>query len=877
MATMPSSWTKPDAKLCHPSHASCRSRCNPVRKRNVLAITLVVTAVCWTAFTWPLPAHVHRGVPVSARAPGPRVGTMIPGDHLQLMYHFWLLSDMIEGSTPFFYNLYEFNTGDDSERFWPYHYFVPFSLLYTLMAKVGGRAWGWNLTSFVTLWFTYFFTWLLVRRFVADNRIAALLGLMGLVFPYRLDALLGGSPMGFAMLWIPATLLGLDLAVREGAIAGGVLAGCGILLSRFGDTHVFFFTVLTIPFWCILAALRFPPANLRVARTYLRRGLALLPVVLLTLLALGYTYFWQEQTAGARMASGRSMAEVALFSPKPRALWAWHDVGLINDVYMGYTPLLLFLVGGVLFLYQQAKKGICAWRPALVFAALAVAIVAGIALALGTNGPADGLLLKLGRRLIPPYALVRQPAKIFCLLPFFLSVAGVFCLRGFLGLHTHPSWQWGCLLTLAAALMLEYGSWTRTQVCVLEMDQKAYQAVTEAARDAGKAPRALAVPLWPGDSAWSSLYQHYASLYRIRMANGYAPVATKAYLERFFLPFQSVNQGHMNNAQLDELRQRGIHHLLFHEDAVPPKVSPFPAGITLKRFLSHPRLRLLRRDESIWAFSILQEGEAPRARSTEPWPYFFPTRRYELEHGRHSHVSVEHSDQAIAGAYLVLAHSNATVRTRTTGATPAPDLRWLLRCRGEGRLEAATGGTAQGAQPETLVVQSHDWVWLEIPAPRLDDYARLNLRLQHAAGSVDVDTALLAAGPWSAPQPGATLELPAPCFLRLGGYTRIEPDTVIFRKDHERIQSMFFGPNLPLEPATYDVTFQFASDAPAGTELGFVHLGTVDRREAGFPVVAGQPARGPFALRENHPVRVTFVFHGNATLAIRAVSLTRRP
>ena len=81
----------------------------------------------------------------------------------------------------------------------------------------------------------------------------ALAALIAITLPYRWSNLLGGSPMGFAMVWAPLLLLGLDLAVRDGRFAGGLLAGLAILFSSWTDTHMFFFGALMTPGWCALA------------------------------------------------------------------------------------------------------------------------------------------------------------------------------------------------------------------------------------------------------------------------------------------------------------------------------------------------------------------------------------------------------------------------------------------------------------------------------------------------------------------------------------------------------------------------------------------------------------------------------------------------
>ena len=87
-------------------------------KVKTFLISLLLTLVIWAFFSWPVPKRLFSAIPISAQnVEKNHIRAMIPGDHLQLLYHFWLFSDMISGHTPFFHNLYEFNSGNDSERY----------------------------------------------------------------------------------------------------------------------------------------------------------------------------------------------------------------------------------------------------------------------------------------------------------------------------------------------------------------------------------------------------------------------------------------------------------------------------------------------------------------------------------------------------------------------------------------------------------------------------------------------------------------------------------------------------------------------------------------------------------------------------------------
>ena len=154
--------------------------------RRTIFYTLLLSTLIWLAFSWPLAMHLTDAIPSSSRnIEKGQMRDMIPGDHLQLLYHFWLVGDMLSGETPPLYNLYEFNTGDDAARYYPSTYFFPFSLVYAGIAAVGGRALGWNLTGWLSLWLTLLVTWVLVRQFVRDDWIAGCGALVSILVPFR--------------------------------------------------------------------------------------------------------------------------------------------------------------------------------------------------------------------------------------------------------------------------------------------------------------------------------------------------------------------------------------------------------------------------------------------------------------------------------------------------------------------------------------------------------------------------------------------------------------------------------------------------------------------------------------------------------------------
>ena len=107
---------------------------------------------------------------------------MIPGDHLQLYYHFTLVSGFLSGDIPPFYNLYEFNTGNDDDRYLPGPYYAPFSIAFAVLAPLTGPVAAWNIVGLLSLWITLWLTWTLVLRYVPDPLTAGTAAAVSVIF-----------------------------------------------------------------------------------------------------------------------------------------------------------------------------------------------------------------------------------------------------------------------------------------------------------------------------------------------------------------------------------------------------------------------------------------------------------------------------------------------------------------------------------------------------------------------------------------------------------------------------------------------------------------------------------------------------------------------
>ena len=834
-------------------------------------LAVAISLVVWAFFSWPLPKHVLTGIPSSDRnVEKYNMRTMISGDHLQLLYHFWLAGDMVRGETPFLHNPYEFNAGDDAARYKPDPYYVPFSLVYAAGAWLGGRAFGWNFAGFISLMLTFFLTWQLVRRYVDREWVAVLGALIGVTMPYRWITLLTGSPTGFAMALVPALLLGLDVAVRDSRPRGGLLAGVAVFLAYCSDLHVFFFLVLAIPLWCVMAFVAGPVPGGGSESRYGKMLCGAFVTVAFVVGALALNRFLTD-FSGTDLEHGRVLREVARFSPVRRGLFSWANMGVSNHVFFGSAVLFLLLSGAIVLLVCFFRGRRMWGRAVPVMVLLGCTICVVVALALGVNGPRSGVLLSVCRKIVPRYSMIRQPVKIYCLMPSLLAVAGGIALSAWCAVFRRRVVGGACCVLLVVAVCTEFRRQISPTICVLLPEQEAYRAVADDAIETGEDARVLVLPLWPGDSHYTSLYQYYASLYRIRMVNGYSPVIDNDYYRNVFLRFESANQGALDDSQIEELREKGIHYLLFHEGPFPEKVSPFPSSVTLKRLLNHPRLKFLEKDGLAWAFRVLQEPE-DRPDAVPRWRALCPARRWEAERACGKDEEPVSDELAGGGYYVSLEGHTVGLKTRRIAHTDG--LRWMMRVRGRGVIRCSVSLGDRQFPEQVVMIRSRGWTWRSVPIPSsAGDFFTASLDVSKGMGDIDLDLIILAAGDWLDIPVGGDVRIPAPCFFH-AGYTDRSDSSVVLLKDREADRTVLYGPNVPLKKGMYVVRMFFESDAPAGTVLGSIHSAEGERTE-GVQVVAGEACFYPLLQRENLPISLQLVFSRLADMKVLGFTISR--
>jgi len=209
-----------------------------------LFICLILSLAAGVIFTWPLVPNFFSSIPYTLKPiPGFERVPLMPGDHLQTYYWFWLLPDNFWGGSSLFTNPYEFNgpTGPMSTVYANF----PFSLLYILFLPLGAIG-AYNSLILLSFLFSGLAMFLLARAWTNDSWASLFSGLIFAVVPYRISHIAGGQFFGHIIFLLPLCLYFVELALEKKRIIYGGAAGLCIILTSFTEHHTTFLTALTL-------------------------------------------------------------------------------------------------------------------------------------------------------------------------------------------------------------------------------------------------------------------------------------------------------------------------------------------------------------------------------------------------------------------------------------------------------------------------------------------------------------------------------------------------------------------------------------------------------------------------------------------------------
>lgn len=315
---------------------------------------------------------------------------------------------------------------------------------------------------------------------------------------------------------------------------------------------------------------------------------------------------------------GRTIQDVKLFSPRLYDLYAQG-----SDVYLGLVPLLLILyclfmlIRRTIF-YDRERPAEKLLLPGFFLCVFFLSYILGAGLSFGSSS-----FYTFFFDYFPFFNYPRVPDRIMTVAFLAGAVLSGFAIgdlqRSLVDRQQKRiGFVFYCLLI--GLLWHDFGVGKPVALTNLDRGQTIYKYVKKNI-DGGLL---LEIPLWPGDSHQSSLYEYYITLDRVRRVNGYTPIVKQKYIDTIYKPLSTLNMGLLDGRQYAQLKKMGVRFITVHDnpDVFPRKVSPFPPHITVRRLMNSPYLKfvpvknmmdlpgLVRENKKLYLFQLVDHAPA---------------------------------------------------------------------------------------------------------------------------------------------------------------------------------------------------------------------------------------------------------------------------
>ncbi|HEX2500436.1 MAG TPA: hypothetical protein VHO73_03190, partial [Methylomirabilota bacterium] len=547
--------------------------------------------------------------------------------------------------------------------------FFPLSLPFTVLSAFGSAA-AYNLLVFLSFPLSGLAAYALSRRYTGEALGAAAAGIAFALAPARLGPLFGGHASGFAAAFAPVVLWGLEVALVDGRLLGGLVGGGALLGLAMLDPHyAYAMGVVALGYVALRWRCVFPPRW--------TSGGALVAFGLLAAAGAGWVYMLRQAFLRDSIASsGRSLGVVRLLSPGPASL-------LSLETYGGALVLLLALVG----LWASTAA-----RPRRLGVFYGAMIVGGLVLGLGPTLRYFPLY-ELLHGWAPVFGLIRNPQKFRLLTSLGGAVLAGWGVHALLAKLPARVRRPAGVLVLAAVLV-ETPPWHPITV-VRFLDNPAYVTVGREAR------KVLYLPLWGGDSVWSAPYLYTTTRSRVPMLNGYSPMVSRRYVRDVYEPLRGLNVGHVGPTEYGALRQLGVTHVVVDRALFPPEASPLPSAFTIERLRGSSGLVLEQAADPLWLFRVVETPDPVQAAPSSPVGIFYEAEALFRETGAPV-TEARASGRRVAAAQPGLARAGFLM-FGPYRLLPGGRYRATFRVRGEGLVLEVTTDDGQTRLAERAV------------------------------------------------------------------------------------------------------------------------------------------------------------------------------
>ncbi|MGZ8740230.1 MAG: hypothetical protein ACXWZ8_06505 [Gaiellaceae bacterium] len=575
--------------------------------------------------TWPATLHARSHF-LSGGAPAH--GEASPGDHLQSLYHYWLVGHQLEHGRAPWRDPYTFRPEAKPQ---PNFSGWPYGILFWPLGAVFGLVGGWNVLQILFYGLAGLATFAWLRTLGLPRGPALAGGLAFAIAPYRVEQSVGHL-LGPISILIPFSLWAFERA-RSGnrwwlALAGAALAS--IPLS--GQVHL---ALGAIPFFLGYALCR-----TRDRRLWLGAGAGAVAAIGAGLVV-RQTVIEQSTQSG-----GRSLGEISHYSARVGDFVSRHVDHSRSEqfVFLGWATPLVALAGLILLIRARRYS---------LAAILGFGALVPIVLALGTRTPVYTALWHA----FPPFRFPRVPER---LLPI-----ACLCIAALFAYAVAQSRR-----TIVAVLA----------VALLFVDLHAHVYGKSAPGDpAGAVPsaagRLLELPVFDPGVHYGSVYLWYDTAAGRQRPGGYsttAPRPAKQVADRL----QRLNCGDWSGDMAGELERLGVASIALHRGLYVRNPAVPSTGWFASRGLLAHGWQVQRTAGPVWLFERGGIGIAPKRVEPAHSRHIF-CQGWFADNGSGRYMSETHAPFWIYGSgrlRLEFAPSALTPRVTIDGRT-GPELR----------------------------------------------------------------------------------------------------------------------------------------------------------------------------------------------------------
>src|SRR5919201_1781406 len=351
-----------------------------------VALALLLYLAAAASATWPAILHARSNF-LSGGAPGHDEAS--PGDHLQTLYHYWLVGHQLgDGNAPW-RDPYSFRPEAGPQLNYPGW---PYGFLFWPLAAAFGMVAGWNLLQLLVYVLAGVAACAWLRELGLPRGPALAGGFAFAIAPYRVEQSVGHL-LGPISILLAVALWAVERARRGSAgwLAAAAVALASIPLS--GQVHL---ALGALPFFLFYAFVRLRPGDGCVHIHHLAGSVAAVAA------AVGAGVLVRETVIkGSTQSGGRSLDEISRYSARWGDFLSRHVDHARSEqfVFLGWaTPLLA--LAGLALLVRTRRYGLAA--------VLGLGAVFPVLLAVGTPLPLYSALWHA----LPPFRFPRVPERL---------------------------------------------------------------------------------------------------------------------------------------------------------------------------------------------------------------------------------------------------------------------------------------------------------------------------------------------------------------------------------------------------------------------------------------------------------------------------------